>query len=148
MRFFWFIFRKKPLAVSTTVERGPIYLRNNICTRIQESKTCGAHYENRTNPGTGHIIFPVNTVAEIGFSIKGFFYLLLKKGAGKKIDCEHNDGDVSGMSVEYYINNDHHHYRKPVPPKSLSDINRREIDDGKAYAGMSTEPVLPSLPGC
>ena len=55
-----------------------LYPRNNVHTQTQGGKTYRANYENWINPGTGHVIFPVNTVVEIDYGRSGF-YIIEKK---------------------------------------------------------------------
>jgi hypothetical protein len=71
-------------AVSTTAEPPrPIYLKNNIHTQTQDGKAYRANYENWTNPGTGHVIFPVNTVVEIEYGRIGFY--IIEKSTAKRL---------------------------------------------------------------
>jgi len=130
-------------AVSTTAEPPrPIYLKNNIHTQTQDGKTYRANYENWTNPGTGHVIFPVNTVVEIEYGRIGFY--IIEKSTGKKIDYEYNDRGMGGMSVEDYVNTIIT-AKEPVSLRNLSDIDRKGITDGKAYVGMSKDGVRIAL---
>ncbi len=119
-----------------------LYLRNNVHTQTQDSKTYRANYENWTNPGTGHVVFPVNTVVEIDYGRSGFY--IIEKKTNKKIDYEYNDRGMDGMSMEEYVNKILTS-TEPVSLRNLSDIDRKGITDGKAYAGMSKDGVRIAL---
>jgi len=119
-----------------------LYLKNNVHTQIQNNKTYRANYENWTNPGTGHVIFPVNTVVEIDYGRSGFY--IIDKKANKKIDYEYNDKGMDGMSMEDYVNKVLTS-TESVSLRSLSDIDRKGINDGKAYVGMSKDGVRIAL---
>jgi hypothetical protein len=132
--------------VSTTLPQEPpkakqLYLKNNIHTQAQDSKTYRANYENWTSPGAGHVIFPVNTIVEIDYARRGFY--IIEKSTGKKIDYEYNENGMGGMSAEQYVA--FITAAEQVSLKSLSDIDRKGIADGKAYIGMSKDGVRIAL---
>ena len=118
-----------------------VYLKNNIHTQSKNNKEFRANYENWTNPGAGHVIFPVNTAVEVKFARIGFY--LIDAKTRREIDYEYNDRGMGGMSVEEYV-------RlitspEPVNLRNLSDVDRRGITEGKAYVGMSREGVRIAL---
>ncbi|HEX2965663.1 MAG TPA: hypothetical protein VHO84_07750 [Syntrophorhabdaceae bacterium] len=117
-----------------------VYLKNNIHTQSKGNEY-RANYENWTNPGSGHVIFPVNTAVEVQFARFGFYLTDIK--TGRKIDYEYNDNGMGGMSTEEYVRLITS--REPVNLKGLSDADRRGISDGKAYIGMSKEGVRIAL---
>jgi hypothetical protein len=119
-----------------------LYLRNNIHTQTQDSKTYRANYENWTNPGTGHAIFPVNTIVEIDYGRTGFY--IIEKKTNKKIDYEYNDRGMDGMNMEEYVNKILTS-TEPVSLRNLSEVDRKGIADGKAYVGMSKDGVRIAL---
>ena len=109
---------------------------------MEDNKTFRANYENWTNPGTGHTIFPVNTIVEIDFGRMGFY--IIEKKTNKKIDYEYNDRGMGGMNMEEYANKIITS-TEPISLKNLSDIDRKGIADGKVYMGMSKEGVRIAL---
>jgi hypothetical protein len=133
---------------SSTVSKQPepppkvLYLKNNIHTQTESSKTYRANYENWTNPGPGHVIFPVNTVVEIDYARMGFY--IIEKKTGKKIDYEYNDRGMNGMSAEEYVSKIITS-TEPISLKNLSDIDRKGVTEGKAYVGMSKDGVRIAL---
>ncbi len=118
-----------------------VYLKNNVHTQSKDNKEYRANYENWTNPGSGHVIFPVNTPVEVQFARFGFY--LTDTRTGRKIDYEYNDNGMGGMSAEEYVKLIT--AREPVSLKGMSDTDRRGITDGKAYIGMSKDGVRTAL---
>jgi hypothetical protein len=96
--------RAGPRIVSATPQEPSklkqLYLKNNIHTQTNDSKTYRVNYENWTNPVAGHIIFPVNTIVEIEYGRIGFY--IIEKITGKKIDkadpymAQYNPNDTRG----------------------------------------------------
>jgi hypothetical protein len=119
-----------------------LYLKINIHTQTQDNRSYRANYENWTNPGTGHVIFPVNTIVEIDYGRMGFY--IIEKKSGKKIDYEYNDKGMDGMSMEEYVNKIITS-TEPVSLKNLSEVDRKGVADGKAYIGMSKDGVRIAL---
>jgi hypothetical protein len=118
-----------------------LYLKNNIHAQIEDNKTYRANYENWTNPGSGHTIFPVNTIVDIEYGRMGFY--IIEKKTGKKIDYEYNDRGMNNMSMEEYVKLITS--AEPVSLKNLSEVDRKGIADGKAYVGMSKDGVRIAL---
>lgn len=119
----------------------PLYLRNNV--HSQEHEKAGeyrASYANWTNPGKGHYILPVNTEVVITEGRRDFE--IIAKGPGKTIQFEFNEKNM-GMNVNQYIRLITSH--EPVSLKGFSEIDRRGISDGKAYAGMTKEGIRIAL---
>jgi len=124
-----------------------VYLKNNI--HVQEQTTrkgeavYRASYANYTDPGSGHLIFPVNTPVTIttahGIRGKG---IVITTQAGQVIHLEFNSKNM-GMQPEEYFS---FITSSSITPISyLSSIDRKGIEDGKAYAGMTKEGVRIAL---
>ena len=64
-------------------ESKPLYLQNNIHVQEKEGHYKGS-YANWTDPATGHIFIPVNSVVEIEYGRAGFY--IIEKNTGRKID--------------------------------------------------------------
>jgi hypothetical protein len=88
-----------PLTNQTSIANR-LFLQNNIHAQsgIRDAK---ASYANWTDPGSGHIIIPVNTPVEIGRFRWGCSIKNLNDG--KLIYFEYNSTNM-GMSAEQYIN--------------------------------------------
>jgi len=124
-----------------------VYLKNNI--HVQKQTTRGgeavyrASYANYTDPGSGHLIFPVNTPVTIttAGSIRGKGILITTQD-GKAIHFEFNSKNM-GMQPEEYFS----FITSPsmTSISSLSSIDRKGIEDGKAYAGMTKDGVRIAL---
>lgn len=124
-----------------------VYLKNNI--HVQKQTTRGgeavyrASYANYTDPGAGHLIVPVNTLVTIttasGIRGKG---ILITTQDGKAIHFEFNSRNM-GMQPEEYFS----YITSPgiTNISHLSSIDRKGIEDGKAYAGMTKEGVRIAL---
>lgn len=115
------------------------YLKNNIHAQ-EKGKDLNASYANWTDPGTGHVIVPVNSVVDIKPGRKSL--TIVVKETGKTIDFEY-DKDRMGMSTEEYtklISSS-----SPVSLDKLSKIDRKGIADGKAYPGMTKDGVRIAL---
>lgn len=115
------------------------YLINNIHAQVGPRDT-KASYANWTDPGAGHIIIPVNTPVEIKKYRKG---LVIRNLTDKrKIFFEFHSRNMR-MSVNEYI-------QLIASPTSvsldkLSNMDRKGIREGKAYAGMTKQGVRVAL---
>jgi hypothetical protein len=119
----------------------PVYLKNNI--HVQQHENTGEYrgsYSNWTDPGKGHVVIPVNTLVSKGDFRRGFAIII--QSTQKPIIFE-LDEKATGMSDDQY-------WRlitspEPVVLDRLSQIDRKGIQDGKAYTGMTKEGVRIAL---
>jgi hypothetical protein len=117
------------------------YLKNNI--HVQQHENTGeyrASHANWTNPGKGHVVIPVNTSVSMGHFRGGFAIII--ESTQKSIHFEVNEKNAA-MSAEQY-------WRlitspEPVKLDSFSEIDRKGIQEGKAYVGMTKEGVRIAL---
>lgn len=118
-----------------------VYLKNNI--HVQQHKAdCKASYANWTDPGTNHVIVPVNTGVRTGKWRRGF--CIITEPEGKKIFFEFHS-DRMKMSVEEYLQLITSSSPEPVPLERFSEIDQKGIKDGKAYPGMTKDGVRAAL---
>ncbi|UCF91385.1 MAG: hypothetical protein JSW39_24435 [Desulfobacterales bacterium] len=116
-----------------------LYLQNNIHAQAGP-RDIKASYANWTDPGAGHLIIPVNTPVEFKKYRKG---LIIKNLIdGRQVFFEFHPRNM-GMSAEEYIPL----ITSPstVSLKGLSGIDRKGIQEGKAYVGMTKEGVRVAL---
>jgi hypothetical protein len=115
------------------------YLKNNIHAQVGPRDT-KASYANWTDPGGGHVILPVNTPVEIEKYRKGL--VIKNRTDGRKIIFEFHSRNM-GMSVDEYI----HLIASPtsVSLDKLSNTDRKGIEEGKVYAGMTKQGVRVAL---
>jgi hypothetical protein len=128
-------------SIPTREPAKPVYLRSNI--HVQQHENSGEYrgsYSNWTDPGKGHVIIPVNTLVSKGDLKRGFAIII--QSTQKPIIFE-VDEKATGMSDDQY-------WRlitspEPVVLDRLSQIDRKGIQDGKAYMGMTKEGVRIAL---
>ncbi len=128
-------------SVRTQESTKVVYLKNNI--HIQQHENTGEYrgsYANWTNPGKGHLVIPVNTQVSMGHFRSGFSIII--QSTQKSILFEVNEKNV-GMGAEQY-------WRlitspEPVKLDKLSEIDRKGIQEGKAYVEMTKEGVRIAL---
>ena len=115
------------------------YLQNNIHAQ-RGSRDIKASYANWTDPGNGHIIIPVNTPVSFGRFRRGF--AINDLNTGDTIYFEYNHQRM-GMSSGQYIS------LITSPQKvnldDFSDLDRKGIQEGRAYMGMSKKAVRIAL---
>jgi hypothetical protein len=128
-----------PPETNQTSIRNPLFLQNNIHAESGGRDT-KASYANWTDPGSGHIIIPVNTPVEIGRFRRGFSIKNLN--SGEFIYFEYNSTNM-GMSAEQYINLITS--LKKVNLDQLSEIDQKGIKSGEAFIGMSKAGVRIAL---
>jgi hypothetical protein len=128
-----------PPQANLTSKGNPLFLQNNIHAQSGGRDT-KASYANWTDPGSGHIIIPVNTPVEIGRFRRGFSIKNLN--SGKFIYFEYNSTNM-GMSAEQYI--DLITSLKKVNLDQLSEIDQKGIKSGEAFIGMSKAGVRIAL---
>ena len=128
-----------PSKTNPTSNENPLFLQNNIHAQSGSSDT-KASYANWTDPGSGHIIIPVNTPVEIGRFRRGFSIKNLNDGG--IIYFEYNSTNM-GMSAEQYINLITS--LKKVNLDQLSEIDQKGIKSGEAFIGMSKAGVKIAL---
>jgi len=135
---------------STALAAGEIvYLKYNVHA-FQKGSGYNSSYANWTNPGPGHVLFPVNTAVRVSaFSRwkagRGFFLTTVDEG--KKISYEFHKQRM-GMTIDEYtklITSP-----KKVSLKGLSKKDREGIRLGKAMVGMTKKGVMTALgyPAC
>ncbi|MBW1803968.1 MAG: hypothetical protein JRJ85_24950 [Deltaproteobacteria bacterium] len=135
---------------STGIAGGEIvYLPYNVHP-FQKGSAYNASYANWTDPGPGHVLFPVNTAVRVSsFSRwragRGFF--LTTVDDGKKIAYEFHKQRM-GMGIDEYVKL----ITSPqqVSMKGLSKKDREGIRLGKAMVGMTKKGVVMALgyPAC
>jgi hypothetical protein len=121
-------------------DSGPRYLKNNIHVQEHRHREYRAAYSNWTDPGKRHLVIPVNTEVTIGSWRRGF--IIITQGTGMTIYFEY-DEKRTRMSGEQYV-------ALITSPEltrldTFSDIDRKGIQDGKAYRGMTRDGVRVAL---
>ena len=116
-----------------------VYLKNNIHYQ-QGTRDSKASYANWTNPGSGHKILPVNTAVRIGSFRRGF--LITSEEDGTKILFEYHETNMNMPKEEYQslITSP-----SKVSLNSLSEIDKKGIQEGKTYPGMTKDGVRMAL---
>jgi hypothetical protein len=125
-----------------------VYLKNNIHVQEQFDRNgkpvYKASYANYTDPGSGHMIIPVNTpvTVDIISRIQGRRLLITDQSSGKEIHLEYNAKNMH-MPIEDYI---------PLitsPAELLLDgfskTDLEGIKSGKALKGMTKNGVQTAL---
>jgi hypothetical protein len=128
-----------PPETNQTSIRNPLFLQNNIHAESGGRDT-KASYANWTDPGSGHIIIPVNTPVEIGRFGRGFSIKNLNDGG--IIYFEYNSTNM-GMSAQQYIGLIAS--LEKVNLDQLSEIDQKGIKSGKAFVGMSKTGIKIAL---
>ena len=125
----------KPIPTQTET----VYLKNNI--HYQEAKgVCKASYANYTDPGLGHEILPVNTPVFIGKWKRGFSIINSLDNTMVYFDF---NIERMNMAVAEYLKIITSPTR--VSLDGLSEKDRKGIEDGKAYPGMTKDGVKMAL---
>lgn len=118
---------------------GPRYLKYNI--HAQEGpKDSKASYANWTNPGAGHFIIPANTRIETKPFKRGF--IITDLGKNKEIFFEYNERSMK-MSADDYIKLITS--ADPVSLDGFAALDKKGIQEGKAYPGMTKKGVMTAL---
>ena len=118
----------------------PVYLKVNIHYQYNGNDN-KASYANYTAPGEGHKILHVNTPVKIeGWRNRGF--KIIDTQNKEEIFFEYNH-DRMEMTKETYLS----HITSPgtVSLADMSDIDKKGIEDGKAYMGMTKDGVMMAL---
>jgi hypothetical protein len=115
------------------------YLSNNIHAQ-QGDREIKASYANWTDPGSNHIIIPVNTPVKIDTVRRDLSIETMD--TKMTIFFEFNEGNM-GMTNEQYINLISS--PQPVVLDRLSHIDRKGIKEGKVHKGMTKEGVRIAL---
>lgn len=116
------------------------YLQNNIHAQYGKFGFV-ASYANWTEPGSNHTIFPVNT--PVTFQSGRFGNIVINDMQhGREIFFEYNPENMR-MSAEEYIEV----ISSPTQVflDGLSEIDRKGIQEGKAYTGMTKKGVQIAL---
>ncbi len=117
------------------------YTRYNIHAQVKEGKVANASYANYTDPGVGHIIVPAGTLITIDKkSRKRFEFTYGNDGMRVRFDYH---SKRMGMGVDEYI--DLITSIDPVAFKGLSQLDRKGLQEGKAFKGMTRDGVLAAL---
>ncbi len=121
------------------LEQEVVYLKNNIHyqSHADDNK---ASYANWTNPGEGHLIIPVNTPVKISKWGKGF--KITNTGDGTDILFEFDKSRMN-MTIDDYLQLIT--YTSPISLNALSEVDKKGIQDGKAYTGMTKDGVRMAL---
>jgi hypothetical protein len=126
-----------------------VYLKYNVHA-FQKGSGYHSSYANWTNPGPGHVLFPVNTavrVSPLGRWRAGSGFLLTTVDDGKKISYEFHK-ERMGMTIDEYVKL----ITSPnqVSLKGLSQKDQEGIRLGKAMVGMTKKGVMMALgyPAC
>lgn len=129
------------LAVAASAEEKIVYNKYNIHAQDKGGKRYIASYANYTAPGAGHVIIPPGTplvVEDAGR--KEIVFRSTKDDA--RIEFEYHEPRM-GMSAEQYL--EKITSPKPVSLGKLSKEDRKGIEEGKAYPGMTRDGVLAAL---
>jgi len=116
-----------------------LYLQNNIHAQ-KGPRDSKASYANWTDPGAGHYIIPVNTPVKFGRYRRG---LTIESMADGSITYFEFNADNLRMGAGQYI--ELIASPRKADLNALSDIDRKGVQDGKAYIGMSKEGVRMAL---
>jgi hypothetical protein len=135
---------------STGLAAGEIvYLKYNVHA-FQKGSGYNSSYANWTNPGPGHVLFPVNTAVRVSPLSRwraGRGFLLTTVDDGKKISYEFHKQRM-GMSIDEYVK------LITSPTKvSLEGFSKKDQEGirlGKAMVGMTKKGVMTALgyPAC
>jgi hypothetical protein len=117
----------------------PLYLKNNIHVQQRVDEYRGS-YANWTEPSSGHVVIPVNTIVEIDY--KRSYFVITDKDKGRKAEIEYDESNM-GMNTEQYLKLIT--TTTPVALDHFSNIDRKGITDGKAYIGMSKDGIRVAL---
>jgi hypothetical protein len=116
-----------------------LYLKNNVHAQ-RGPRDIKASYANWTNPGAGHMVIPVNTPIRTGRWRGGFYFVTLD--TRRRVYFELNQRNALATPSEYI---DLIAASSEVPLDQMSEIARKGIRTGKAYAGMSKDGVRIAL---
>ncbi len=124
-----------------------VYLKNNIHVYGQASRrgemVYRASYANYVAPGPGHEIIPVNTRVSLRLhrSFRGA-EILITTAAGKVIHFEYNVRNMGMSPTDYFslISSPH-----KTSLSGFSALDRKGIDQGKAFVGMTKDAVRIAL---
>lgn len=122
-----------------------VYNKYNIHVQDQIDRKGNHHYAasyaNYTDPGAGHRIIPAGTPLIVKKKSRKEIVFLTQKD-NLRIEFEYHEPRM-GMSVDKYLE-----LITSSAPVSLSNFSREDrkgIEGGKAYAGMTREGVLTAL---
>lgn len=122
-----------------------VYNKYNIHVQDQIDRKGNHHYAasyaNYTNPGAGHKIIPAGTPLIIKKKSRKEIVFLTQKD-NLLIEFEYHEPRM-GMEVDKYL--DLITAPEPVSLSKFSKEDRKGIEEGKAYAGMTREGVLTAL---
>ncbi len=117
------------------------FIKYNIHAQSKDAVSLVASYANYTNPGAGHVVIPTGTEINVTkYGRRGFVFTY--DGGAKKVTFEFQEKRM-GMSVQEYvmlITSE-----GPVKYNYLSTIDKKGIEDGDAYEGMSRKGVMIAL---
>jgi hypothetical protein len=128
------------LAGVCAAEGGYRYLANNIHAQRNAHGDLPASYANWTQPGAGHVVFPVNTPVEFGRWYRGFAIITQEKG--EKIHFEYNRRNMAFTEGEYM---DLITATRKIELDKFSTIDQEGIRAGETLPGMSKEGVRVAL---
>jgi hypothetical protein len=120
-------------------ESKPLYLQNNIHVQEKEGRYKGS-YANWTEPASGHIFIPVNSVVDVEYGRKSFY--ITEISTGRKLVMEYNEGKMQ-MGLDQYLK--YIVSPSPVGLETLSEVDRKGIASGRPYTGMSKNGVRIAL---
>src|SRR4030042_2076554 len=121
------------------LEQEVVYLKNNIHYQSHAGDN-KASYANWTNPGEGHLIIPVNTSVKISKWGKGF--KVTNTGDGTEVLFEF-DKNRMNMTIDEYLKLITS--TSPISLNASSEVDKKGIQDGKAYTGMTKDGVRMAL---
>jgi len=125
-----------PLSVALAGEYR--YTRYNI--HYQDKGRIRASYANWTDPGAGHGVLPPNT--EVMLEDSSYKVLEMKLKDGRKVEFEFHADRMKMKAPDYFtlITSP-----TPVSLDGLSDLDKKEVKEGKALPGMSKKGVMTAL---
>jgi hypothetical protein len=120
-------------------ESRPLYLQNNIHVQEKDGYYKGS-YANWTEPASGHIFIPVNSVVDVEYGRASFY--ITEISTGRKLEMEYNEANMQ-MGIDQYLK--YIVSPSPVGLETFSEVDRKGIAGGKAYVGMSKNGVRIAL---
>ena len=116
-----------------------VYLKNNIHYQ-QGTRDSKASYANWTNPGQGHKILPVNAAVKIRKWRSGFVIIDMEDGTEVLFEFHSKRMNMSVQEYQSLITSP-----SKVSLNSLSEIDKKGIQEGKTYPGMTKDGVRMAL---
>lgn len=125
------------------------YLKNNIHYQGRPDRAgrmvYRASYANYVDPGAGHEILPVNSEVEISVNsrrFRGRNLVIIDAKSGRTIHFGYNERNMRLPMLEYI---DLISSTKKTSLSNLSAKDRKGVNDGRAYIGMTKNGIRTAL---